>query len=79
MKKINYVLNENNQIVSYSEIPFDENKPFIEVSNDDKMIPGTVVKLVNSKVDFEFKMHHHTYCWKYYPFKISKFNISFLK
>lgn len=38
----------------------------VSVSNDDKMIPGMVVKLVNSKVDFEFKMHHHTYCWKYY-------------
>ena len=38
----------------------------VSVSNDDKMSPGTVVKLVNSKVNFEFKMHHHTYCWKYY-------------
>ena len=38
----------------------------IPVSNDDKMRPGIVVEKVNEKVDFEFKQHHHTYCWRYY-------------
>ena len=38
----------------------------IPVSNDDKMKPGVVVKKVQDRVEFEFKPHHHTYCWKYF-------------
>lgn len=38
----------------------------ISVSNDDKMRAGVVVEKVNEKVEFEFKLHHHTYCWRYY-------------
>lgn len=40
MKKINYKLNEYNKIVSYSEIPFDERKPFVEVPDNQKIIIG---------------------------------------
>lgn len=56
MKKINYVLNENNQIVSYSLIPFDESKPYIEVEDVSK------IKLGYSKViDGEFYSNEGIY------------------
>ena len=44
----------------------------IPVSNDDKMKVGGVVKRVNEKVDFDFKQHHHTYCWRYYEVRPQK-------
>lgn len=40
MKRINYKLNEKNIIVSYVEIPFDENKPFLELADDEKIFIG---------------------------------------
>lgn len=56
MKKINYKLNEYNQIVSYSEIPFDESKPYIEVEDVSK------IKLGYSKViDGEFYSNEGIY------------------
>ena len=38
----------------------------ISVSNDDKLTPSMVVQRVNKSVDFEFKRHHHIYCWRYF-------------
>lgn len=56
MEKINYVLNENNQIVSYSVIPFDESKPYIEVED------LTKIKLGYSKIiDGEFYSNEGVY------------------
>lgn len=40
MKRINYELNEKNVIVSYVEIPFDENKPYLELADDEKIFIG---------------------------------------
>lgn len=44
----------------------------IPVSNDDKMRAGIVVKKVNDKIDFDFKIYHHTCCWKYYKVRPKK-------
>ena len=40
MKKINYKLDKDNYIVGYQTIPFDENKPSIEIADDYKIILG---------------------------------------
>ena len=40
MKKINYKLDKNNYIISYCVTPFDENKPFIEISDDYEITAG---------------------------------------
>lgn len=44
--KLNYVLNENNTLKSYTIIPFDELKPFIEIS-DNQVIRIGVSKIVD--------------------------------
>ncbi len=44
----------------------------IPVSNDDKMRAGIVVKKVNEKLNFDFKMYHHTCCWKFYKVRPKK-------
>lgn len=64
-------LNEEEYNKVKKDITLIKNKR-ISVSNDDKMKAGAVVKLVNSKVDFEFKIHQHTYCWKYYNVRPEK-------
>lgn len=46
MKRINYELNEKNVIVSYTEVPFDENKPYLELADDEKIFIG-YSKVVN--------------------------------
>lgn len=46
MKRINYELNEKNVIISYTEIPFDENKPYLELADDEKIFIG-YSKVVN--------------------------------
>ena len=33
MKKINYYLNDNNVIIGYNEIPFDESLPYLELED----------------------------------------------
>lgn len=38
MKKINYKLNEQNQIVEWQEIPFNESLPYIEVKDPNEII-----------------------------------------
>lgn len=40
MKKINYTLDKNNYIISYTTIPFNETKPYIEVADNYKPIIG---------------------------------------
>ena len=49
--KINYILNADNTIKTWWRIPFDESKPFIEVSDDitiysglDKIIDGKFIR-----------------------------------
>ena len=55
------------------EITLIKNKR-IPVSNDDKMRAGIVVNKVNDKVDFDFKIYHHTCCWRYYKVRPKKGN-----
>ena len=50
MRKLNYLLNENNVISSYTEIPFDETLPYIEIDDQvtinvglDKVINGELI------------------------------------
>ena len=51
MRRINYILNSDNTIKAWTEIPFDDSKPFIEIEdsetlhlNIDKILKGKLVK-----------------------------------
>ena len=51
MRKINYILNSDNTIKEWTEIPFDINQPYIEIDDDeiihlniDKISKGKLVK-----------------------------------
>ena len=58
-------LNEEEYKRLQNDITLIKNKR-VPVSNDDKMKPSIVVKKVQEKVEFVFKLHHHTCCWKYF-------------
>lgn len=47
MRKINYVLNSDNTIKEWTEIPFDETKPFIEI--DDTEVIHLNIDKISSK------------------------------
>ncbi len=52
MIKINYALDENNIIKYYSKIPFNENKPYLEVDEETlKKIKVGKTKVVNGKLE----------------------------
>lgn len=48
--EINYTINENGYITSWTQIPFDPTLPFIEVENPNKEIILGYTKLVNGKL-----------------------------
>lgn len=51
MMKINYILDENNIIKSYSRIPFDENKPYLEVDEETlKKVKAGKTKIINGRL-----------------------------
>ena len=63
--KINYVLNENNIITSWCRVPFDENKPWIELpdgteihENFDQVIDHTFVPNNAAWEDAQAKKAH---------------------
>lgn len=49
MKKLNYIIDESNTLVGYTEIPFDETKPYIEVENSIALHVG-LDKIINRKL-----------------------------
>ena len=50
MKKINYILDKNNYITSYTVIPFDKNKPYIELE-DVKLITVNKTRIIDGMLD----------------------------
>ena len=56
MRKINYILNENSNIIYWQEFPFNKDEPFIEIDdnttillNYDKIIDGKLIKNVEKE------------------------------
>lgn len=50
MRKLNYSVDENNTLISYTEVPFDNNLPYIEIEDSlslnvglDKIIDGKLI------------------------------------
>ena len=54
MKKINYELNEKGKIISWLEIPFDPNRPYIEVKSTDDIVIGYSI-IRNGKIYTDMK------------------------
>ena len=50
MKKINYKLDKNNYITSYTVIPFDQNKPHIEIE-DTSLITIGKTRIIDNVLD----------------------------
>jgi hypothetical protein len=49
MRKLNYIVDKNNILIEYHEIPFDKTKPFIEVPNNISLHVG-LDKVVNGEL-----------------------------
>jgi hypothetical protein len=47
--RVNYILDKDNYVIGYLIKPFNENKPYIEVDNIDKIIPNKS-KIIDGKV-----------------------------